>query len=82
MVKATRLPSRSRELSPEPLTDPDLILSHHPARAINVALIGPKMQAWIGDSGADDVSRLRRVRCRRHSKKWAKVIRPTNIKAE
>jgi hypothetical protein len=28
------LPSRPGELHPEPLTDPDLILSHHPARAI------------------------------------------------
>src|ERR1700732_3644400 len=26
-------PSRPGELHPEPLTDPDLILSHHPARA-------------------------------------------------
>jgi len=29
----TRLPSRPGEFHPEPLTDPDLILSHHPARA-------------------------------------------------
>src|SRR5207244_3012542 len=28
------LPSRPREFHPEPLTEPDLILSHHPARAI------------------------------------------------
>jgi len=28
------LPSRPREFHPEPLTDPDLILSHHPARVI------------------------------------------------
>jgi hypothetical protein len=34
-VKATRLPSRPGEFHPEPLTDPDLILSHHPARAID-----------------------------------------------
>jgi len=27
------LPSRPGEFHPEPLTDPDLILSHHPARA-------------------------------------------------
>src|SRR5271167_4712347 len=27
-----RLPSRPGEFHPEPLTDPDLILSHHPAR--------------------------------------------------
>src|SRR6476661_4674988 len=30
---SARLPSRPGELHPEPLTDPDLILSHHPARA-------------------------------------------------
>jgi hypothetical protein len=29
------LPSRPSEFHPEPLTDPDLILSHHPARAID-----------------------------------------------
>jgi hypothetical protein len=29
-----RVPSRPGEFHPEPLTDPDLILSHHPARAI------------------------------------------------
>jgi hypothetical protein len=29
------LPSRPGEFHPEPLTDPDLILSHHPARAID-----------------------------------------------
>ena len=28
------LPSRPGEFHPEPLTDPDRILSHHPARAI------------------------------------------------
>jgi hypothetical protein len=28
------LPSRPGEFHPEPLTDPDVILSHHPARAI------------------------------------------------
>src|SRR5262245_29567531 len=27
------LPSRPGDFHPEPLTDPDLILSHHPARA-------------------------------------------------
>jgi hypothetical protein len=34
-VKTVLLPSRPREFHPEPLTDPDLILSHHPARAID-----------------------------------------------
>jgi hypothetical protein len=31
----SKMPSRPREFHPEPLTDPDLILSHHPARAID-----------------------------------------------
>ena len=31
---STRLPSRPGEFHPEPLTDPDVILSHHPAHAI------------------------------------------------
>jgi hypothetical protein len=31
---AETMPSRPGEFHPEPLTDPDLILSHHPARAI------------------------------------------------
>jgi hypothetical protein len=34
-VKTALLPSRPGEFRPEPLTDPDLILSHHPARAID-----------------------------------------------
>jgi hypothetical protein len=34
-AESTRLPSRPGEFHPEPLTDPDLILSHHPARAID-----------------------------------------------
>src|SRR6516165_12430761 len=33
-VDPTLLPSRPGEFHPEPLTDPDMILSHHPARAI------------------------------------------------
>jgi oxalate decarboxylase len=32
---ARQVPSRPRGFHPEPLTDPDLILSHHPARAID-----------------------------------------------
>src|SRR5438445_2258892 len=31
MHKSLSMPSRPGELHPEPLTDPDLILSHHPA---------------------------------------------------
>src|SRR5215469_14726935 len=33
LVFSACVPSRPGELHPEPLTDPDLILSHHPARA-------------------------------------------------
>src|SRR5215218_8824648 len=33
-VEGPSLPSRPGEFHPEPLTEPDLILSHHPARAI------------------------------------------------
>jgi hypothetical protein len=53
------LPSRPGELRPEPLTDPDLILSHHPARAIARRLppsterrappgepVGPNQRRW------------------------------------
>src|SRR5215468_2500481 len=32
-IRPTRLPSRPGEFHPESLTDPDVILSHHPARA-------------------------------------------------
>src|SRR5258708_16195889 len=32
-VKSTRMPSRPREFHPEPLTEPDLTLSRHPAPA-------------------------------------------------
>jgi hypothetical protein len=34
IVKMTRLPSRRGEFHPEPLTDPDVTLSRHPARAL------------------------------------------------
>ena len=33
VAETTLLPSRPEEFHPEPLTDPDVILSHHPARA-------------------------------------------------
>src|SRR5271155_555349 len=33
VIALSVLPSRPGEFHPEPLTDPDLILSHHPARA-------------------------------------------------
>jgi hypothetical protein len=32
-VRASEFPPRPGEFHPEPLTDPDVILSHHPARA-------------------------------------------------
>jgi len=46
------MPSRPREFHPEPLTDPDLILSHHPARAIDrrlppsVGRRAPPVASW------------------------------------
>jgi hypothetical protein len=33
IAESTLLPSRPGDFHPEPLTDPDSILSHHPARA-------------------------------------------------
>src|SRR5881394_143756 len=55
-VKATRMPSRPREFHPEPLTDPDLNLSIHPARAIDrrlppsVELRAPPVASWPDSS--------------------------------
>ena len=40
-----RLPSRPGEFHPEPLTDPDLTLSRHPARATNRRL-PPSVENW------------------------------------
>src|SRR3984893_14985186 len=47
------LPSRPEEFPPEPLTDPDLILSHHPARAIARRL--PPSAEILGSSRFDPV---------------------------
>jgi hypothetical protein len=50
------LPSRPREFHPEPLTDPDLNLSIHPARAIDrrlppsVELRAPPVASWPDSS--------------------------------
>ena len=51
--EVTRLPSRPREFHPEPLTEPDLILSHHPARAIARRL--PASAELSGSSWFDPV---------------------------
>ena len=51
------LPSRPREFHPEPLTEPDLILSHHPARAIARRL--PPSAELSGSSWFDPVGRGR-----------------------
>jgi len=40
------LPSRPGEFHPEPLTDPDLILSHHPARA-TARRLPPSIEHWV-----------------------------------
>ena len=47
------MPSRPREFHPEPLTDPDVILSHHPARAIARRL--PPSAEIAGSSRFDPV---------------------------
>src|ERR1017187_1318264 len=47
------MPSRPRELHPQPLTEPDLILSHHPARAIARRL--PPSAELSGSSWFDPV---------------------------
>ena len=52
-LEMTRLPSRPREFHPEPLTEPDLILSHHPARAIARRL--PPSAELSGSSWFDPV---------------------------
>src|SRR5258705_6379405 len=50
------MPSRPGEFHPEPLTDPDLILSHHPARATarrlppSVELRAPPVASWPDSS--------------------------------
>src|SRR5438128_5075647 len=55
-VKTALLPSRPREFHPEPLTDPDLNLSIHPARAIDrrlppsVELRAPPVASWPDSS--------------------------------
>src|SRR6266478_9681447 len=46
-------PSRPGEFHPEPLTDPDLILSHHPARATARRL--PPSAEPLGSSRFDPV---------------------------
>ena len=45
MVRTTRLPSRPGEFHPEPLTDPDVTLSRHPARATERRL-PPPVENW------------------------------------
>src|ERR1039457_6352183 len=50
---AATLPSRPREFHPEPLTDPDLTLSRHPARAIARRL--PPSAETSGSSRFDPV---------------------------
>src|SRR5262249_38674237 len=56
--KTTRMPSRPREFHPEPLTDPDVILSHHPARAIARRL--PPSAEIAGSSRLTQLARAQR----------------------
>ena len=51
-------PSRPREFHPEPLTDPDLILSHHPAPAIARRL--PPSTEREGSSRHDRLAQVQR----------------------
>jgi hypothetical protein len=44
-VDLTKMPSRPGELHPEPLTDPDLTLSRHPARA-TARRLPPPVENW------------------------------------
>src|SRR5215471_19809306 len=52
------MPSRPREFHPEPLTDPDVILSHHPARAIARRL--PPSAEIAGSSRLTQLARAQR----------------------
>src|SRR5439155_25453790 len=50
-AKVTRLPSRPGEFHPEPLTEPDLTLSRHPARA-TARRLPPSIGAFSGASAS------------------------------
>src|ERR1700675_4808982 len=69
-VKATRLPSKPRKFHPEPLTDPDLNLSIHPARAIDwrlppsVELRAPPVASWPDSSSMTRPLRSTTIRFR------------------
>ena len=45
MAASTRMPSRPGEFHPEPLTDPDVTLSRHPARA-TARRLPPSVENW------------------------------------
>ena len=44
-LSPSRMPSRPGEFHPEPLTDPDLTLSRHPARA-TARRLPPSVENW------------------------------------
>jgi hypothetical protein len=58
-LEMTRMPSRPGEFHPEPLTDPDLILSRHPARATarrlppSVEIGAPPVASWLAPNVGD-----------------------------
>jgi len=54
------MPSRSGEFHPEPLTDPDLILSHHPARA-TARRLPPSIEHWVPPAAGWTRHRLTRI---------------------
>jgi len=59
VAPATRLPSRPGEFHPEPLKEPDLTLSRHPARAIarrlppSIEHRVPPVAGWPEPNGDD-----------------------------
>ncbi len=52
------MPSRPGEFHPEPLTDPDVILSHHPAHAIARRL--PPSAEQLGSSRHNRLAQVQR----------------------
>src|ERR1700730_3048205 len=52
------MPSRPGEFHPEPLTEPDLILSHHPARAMHPPYrgSGPRLIIGVADEDPRDMA--------------------------
>ena len=68
-AKRRFLPSRPGEFHPEPLTDPDLILSHHPARVTARRLppsAEPSGSSWRPPVGPSSTAMTRPLRSTSH----------------